>query len=165
LALRDDHTQIAQLLIEKQKVNVDLGGGSFGAPIHIAVSKNKYAIIKSLVARGVDVNKVDFKTQTPLHIIMDVYGRDPALAEKITRILVFNGANLNLLDLDALTPLHRVVLKKHIDGIKLIFQLNKELKARRMTPFDLNAPGGDKGYTALYFALEKKSPEIAENLF
>ena len=76
LALRDDHEEIAHILIEKEKVDVNLGGGSFYSfPIHIAVSKNKYQTISKLIKRKVDVNKVDFKLQTPLHIIMDVFSK------------------------------------------------------------------------------------------
>lgn len=167
LALRDDHEKIAHILIEKDKIDVNLGGGSFGAPIHIAVSKNKEETIRKLVKRGVDVNKVDFKLQTPLHIIMDVFSRDPIIAESITRLLVFNGANPNLQDSDELTPLHRAVIKKHNKGIDLILQLNKELNARNKEMFDINFIGGigEKRFSALFFALEKKAPEIAEKLF
>jgi ankyrin repeat protein len=167
LALRDDHEKIAHILIEKEKIDVNLGGGSFGAPIHIAVSKNKEETIRKLVKRNVDVNKVDFKLQTPLHIIMDVFSRDALIAESITRLLVFNGASPNLQDSDKLTPLHRAVIKKHNRGIDLILQLNKELNARHKEMFDINFVGGvgDKRFSALYFALEKKAPEIAEKLF
>lgn len=98
LALRDDNEEIAHILLEKDKVDVNAGNGSFGAPLHIAVSKNKVDIINKLIKKRVDVNKLDFKRQTPLHIIMDVFSRDPVVAEEITRILVFNGAKPNLLD-------------------------------------------------------------------
>lgn len=120
LALRDDKEEVAHILLEKDTVDVNEGNGSFGAPLHIAVSKNKVAIIKKLIQKQVDVNKLDFKMQTPLHIIMDVYSRETKLAEEITRLLVFNGAKPNILDSDKLSPLHRAVMKKHTEGISLI---------------------------------------------
>lgn len=165
LALRDDHEEIAHVLIEKEKVDVNLGGGSFGAPIHIAVSKNKYQTIHKLILRNVNVNKVDFKLQTPLHIIMDVFSRNTELAEEITRILVFNGAKPNMKDSEHLTPLHHAVIKKHIEGVQLICQLNKELNARNKEIFNLNMMGGEKGYTAIYYAFDKRATDIAEMLF
>lgn len=165
LALRDDKEEVAHILLEKEKVDVNAGYGSFGAPIHIAVSKNKIKTIHKLIKKNVDVNKLDFKKQTPLHIIMDVFSRDPELAEEITRILVFNGAKPNLLDSEKLSPLHRAVIKKHIKGINLIAQLNKELSVRNKEIFDLNLVGGEKKFTPIYYALEKKADNIAELLF
>jgi hypothetical protein len=165
LALRDEREEVAKILLEKDKVDVNAGFGSFGAPIHIAVSKNKINIIEKLIKRKVDVNKLDYKHQTPLHIIMDVYSRDTELAEKITKILVFNGAKLNLLDSDKLSPLHRAVIKKHSLAIKLIWDLNKKLEVRKKEVFDINLIGGEKKYTPIYYALEKKWTKISELLF
>lgn len=165
LALRDDHEEIANILIEKEKVDVNLGGGSFGAPIHIAVSRNKVKTLLKLVKRNVDINKVDFKLQTPLHIIMDVFTRNIRLAEEITRVLVFNGAKPNVMDSDKLTPLHHAVTKKHQEGVELICKLNKILQERNKEMFDLDLPGGDKGFTPIYYALERRAIPIAELLF
>ncbi|CAI2380891.1 unnamed protein product [Moneuplotes crassus] len=165
LALRDDHEEIANILIEKEKVDVNLGGGSFGAPIHIAVSRNKVKTLLKLVKRNVDINKVDFKLQTPLHIIMDVFTRNTRLAEEITRVLVFNGAKPNQMDSDQLTPLHHAVTKKHQEGVELICKLNKVLQARNKETFDFDLAGGDKGFTPIYYALERRAIPIAELLF
>ena len=111
LALRDENDEIAQILLEKDKVDVNAGNGSFGAPLHIAVSKGKVDILKKLIKKKADVNKLDFKKQTPLHIIMDVFSRDVKIAEEITRILVLNGSQLNIMDSEKLSPLHRAVIK------------------------------------------------------
>lgn len=165
LALRDDKDEIAHILLEKDKVDVNAGNGSFGAPLHIAVSRSKVDIVNKLIKKHVDVNKLDFKKQTPLHIIMDVFSRDTKLSEEITRILVFNGAKPNLLDSEKLSPLHRSVIKRHSEGVQLITQLNKELGNRNKETFDLNLVGGEKKYTPIYYALEKKAGDIAELLF
>ncbi|CAI2380410.1 unnamed protein product [Moneuplotes crassus] len=165
LALRDDHEEIANILIEKEKVDVNLGGGSFGAPIHIAVSRNKTNTINKLIMRDVDINKVDFKLQTPLHIIMDVFSRNVEMAEEITRMLVFNGAKPNIKDSEQLTPLHHAVTKRHHKGVELICKLNKNLNARKKEIFNLNSTGGDKAFTAIYYALERRLIPTAEMLF
>lgn len=165
LALREEKEEIAHILLEKDKVDVNAGEGSFGAPLHIAVCKNKVDIVNKLIKKNVNVNKLDFKQQTPLHIIMDVFTRDVKVSEEITRILVFNGAKPNLIDSEKLSPLHKAVIKRHLEGVKLIIQLNKELRERGKEIFDINLAGGEKQYTPIYYALEKKEAEIAEALF
>jgi ankyrin repeat protein len=111
------------------------------------------------------VNKLDFKRQTPLHIIMDVFSRDVKVAEEITRILVLNGAKLNELDSEKLSPLHKAVIKKHVEGVKLIIKLNKELKQQESELFNLNLQGGEKRFPPIFYALEKKETATAELLF
>ena len=51
LALRDEKEDVAHILLEKDSVDVNKGDGSFGAPLHIAVSKNKIEIIKKLIEK------------------------------------------------------------------------------------------------------------------
>ena len=96
---------------------------------------------------------------------MDVFSRDVKIAEEITRILVFNGAKLNLIDSEKLSPLHRAVMKRHIEGIKLIIRLNKELGERGKELFDINLAGGEKKYAPLFYALERKDTSTSELLF
>ena len=96
---------------------------------------------------------------------MDVFSRDIKIAEQITRLLVLNGARPNCLDSDKLSPLHKAVIKKHEGGIKFICKLNKELKRLNKETFNLNLVGGEKKYTPIYYAFEKKANDIAEYLF
>ena len=96
---------------------------------------------------------------------MDVFSRDVKIAEEITRILVLNGAKLNELDSEKLSPLHRAVNKKHIDGVKLIIKINKELKGQDREIFNINLEGGERKYPPIFYALEKKENTIAEMLF
>ena len=51
LALRDENDEIAKILLEKDRVDVNAGNGSFGAPLHIAVSKGKVSILKMLIKK------------------------------------------------------------------------------------------------------------------
>ena len=48
LALRDDNEEIAHILLEKEKVDVNAGNGSFGAPLHIQLLNAKYFSLKKL---------------------------------------------------------------------------------------------------------------------
>ena len=55
LAIRQENTQAALLLIEGG-ADVNVGGGIFGSPLHLATVKQKTAIIESLVKRKADLN-------------------------------------------------------------------------------------------------------------
>ena len=49
LAIRDDHFDAAVILINNKTVDVNLGGGLFGSPMHLAVVKLEVWIIKKLL--------------------------------------------------------------------------------------------------------------------
>lgn len=49
LSLFENKEEIARIILEKERVNVNLGKGVSGAPIHIAVNKVMYNIVKKLL--------------------------------------------------------------------------------------------------------------------
>lgn len=59
LAIREEKFEVAKLLIESDKVDVNLGGGIYGSPLHLAVVKLECWLIKALLERNADVNKTD----------------------------------------------------------------------------------------------------------
>lgn len=48
LAIREDNFEAAVILIN-EKVDVNLGGGIFGSPLHLAVVKVEVWIVKKLI--------------------------------------------------------------------------------------------------------------------
>ena len=56
LAIRREHYEIAQTLIEAG-ADVNLGGGIFGSPLHLAIARLKIHLVQSLVSRGADLSK------------------------------------------------------------------------------------------------------------
>jgi ankyrin repeat protein len=54
-----------------------MGGGIFGSPMHLAVVKLELKIVDSLILKEADVNKVDCDGNTPLHLVMNVFSKNP----------------------------------------------------------------------------------------
>jgi hypothetical protein len=76
LAIREDRFDAAVILINSPGVDVNLGGGIFGSPMHLAVVKLEVWIVKKLLMRGADVNKADCDGNTPLHLVMNVFSKN-----------------------------------------------------------------------------------------
>ncbi len=80
----------------KIPVDVNIGGGQFCSPIHIAVAQLEVKIINRLIIRKVDVNAIDLSTgDQPLHLLMTVYSKNIIAARNILNFLVEAGADLN----------------------------------------------------------------------
>ena len=90
LAIREDRFDTALLLINSAQstsnnqnnnpsplsVDVNLGGGIFGSPMHLAVVKLEVWIVKRLLMKGAQVNKADCDGNTPLHLVMNVFSKN-----------------------------------------------------------------------------------------
>lgn len=65
------------MILINEKVDVNLGGGIFGSPLHLAVVKVEVWIVKKLIQSNADVNKADNEGNTPLHLVMTVFSKNP----------------------------------------------------------------------------------------
>jgi len=106
---------------------VNLGGGIYGGPMHLAVVKLEIGLVRSLILKGADVNKADCDGNTPLHLVMNVFSKNPQKYAYITEILVMNGAKVNLKNNDNWTPIHLAAKKQQEKGIKTILKMNEML--------------------------------------
>ena len=77
LAIREEKFTAAQILIESEEVNVNMGGGIYGSCLHLAVVKLEIWLIKSLIKKGADVNKTDCDGKTALHFVMSLFSKNP----------------------------------------------------------------------------------------
>ena len=77
LAIRDEKFEAAQILINAEGVDVNLGGGIYGSPLHLAVVKLEIWLIKILIKKGADVNKTDCDGKTSLHFVMNLFSKNP----------------------------------------------------------------------------------------
>lgn len=105
LAIREENFEGASILINSN-VDVNLGGGIFGSPMHLAVVKLEIWIVRSLIMKEADVNKADCDGNTPLHLVMNVFSKNPQKCAYIAETLVLNGAKVNIKNNDNWSPLH-----------------------------------------------------------
>lgn len=106
LAIREDKFDTAVILINSAVVDVNLGGGIFGSPMHLAVVKLEVWIVKKLLMRGADVNKADCDGNTPLHLVMNVFSKNSQKCMSICDLLISHGAKANMKNNDNWAPLH-----------------------------------------------------------
>ena len=60
-------------MIDSEDVDVNMGGGIYGSPLHLAVVKLEIWLIKALIKKGADVNKTDCDGKTALHFVMNLF--------------------------------------------------------------------------------------------
>jgi len=112
--------------------DVNLGGGIFGSPVHLAVVKLKISIIQSLIDKKADLNKQDSDGNTPLHLVMNIFSKNPERCSHILELLAMNGAKVNHKNHDHWAPLHTAVRKGQEKGVNAIIKLNKKLADKNL---------------------------------
>jgi ankyrin repeat protein len=70
-----------------------------------------YPIIKSLIDHNADLNIVDQYGNTPLHLIINIYSKNPDMCRKILIELLERRVHLNILNNDKWAPIHIAVRK------------------------------------------------------
>ncbi|XP_044260923.1 uncharacterized protein LOC123008925 [Tribolium madens] len=113
-------------------------------PIHTATTKGKYESIPEIISLGREVNQVDNKGMTPLHLAVNTY--QPF---KIVKTLLDNGADVNLKDKDGYTALHHLLqgLCPDRDTFDLLitgrgeFEINSKT-VKFLTPLHIAAQAG-----------------------
>jgi len=76
LAIREENFDAAVILLNAD-VDVNLGGGIYGSPLHLATVKLEVWIVKELIKKKANVNKVDNDGNTALHLLMNVFSKNP----------------------------------------------------------------------------------------
>lgn len=99
MAIRQENYEAALALINGG-ANVDLGGGIFGSPMHLAIVRLKISIIQNLIDKQADLNKQDSDGNTPLHLIMNIFSKNPEKCGHVIELLCMNGALTNCLNSD-----------------------------------------------------------------
>ena len=141
LAIREENFDAGVVLINAG-VDVNLGGGIFGSPMHLAVVKLEVWIVKMLIMKNADVNKTDCDGNTPMHLVMNVFSKNPQKCASICELLVMNGAKVNVKNNDNWAPIHIAARKGQDKGVQTIIKINSMLKDKGIEHFDLNITGG-----------------------
>lgn len=64
-------------LLEKEKVDVNKGGGINGSPLHIAVVRLMTGVVRVLLQRKSLINPIDNMQRTPLFMLFTVFDKNP----------------------------------------------------------------------------------------
>ena len=114
-ALRNEHIQVAELLLQHGAV-LNIKGGGGRTLLHAAVADGLMDAVQWLLNNGASVNAQQDYHQTPLHL---------AAAKgnlELVRMLLGHGADVNAADKFNHTPLYEASGGGHIDIVRLLIQ-------------------------------------------
>ena len=150
----------------KHGANPVKGGGIYGSPLHLATRKLNFQIVRDIINRGENLNKIDSEGYTPLHHSMAMMSGGNPRAIAITQFLLENGVNPNAKNKEGWSPLHLAVRKKDLKTLQWIILYNREAQEvhGRDEVFNLNKRGGLYEYTPLHVASNTEAYEILEVL-
>lgn len=116
--------------------------------LHQAVADGNIEQVKSLIAKGADVNAKDERGQTPLHFAAR-RGH-----EEIVRLLIAEGADVNVsMEDGSWTPLLDAASNGHTQVVKLLLEKGAKVDV-----------GDNYGYTPLYYAIWSEDGEMVRML-
>lgn len=128
--------------------------------IHVACSLNKMDILAKLLQYGADVNAIDYKGNTGLHIAIQE-GNDKCVSTILNPLFKLTNnetkLDLNIRNFNGCTPLHLAAKKDNLNVVKMLEQKAIEL---RTNIFDMVE--GKNGNSALHIAVESDSNRVAE---
>ena len=108
------------------------GSGTFGSLLHMAVAKMQTDQVRIMLEHEVSPNLVDeISGDSPLHLLMAAYAKNPEEAKVIVQLLVDFGAALNARNKDGWTPLHIAVRRGNLNATKALLEVggNKPQKS------------------------------------
>ena len=151
ISIKQDKVSICRMLIGAG-ASFRYGAGSYGSVLHIAVYKCEIWLIEMILLAGVDVNMIDAEGNTPLHILMGVFGRQKFKCKRIGDMLMMKNPLVNFYNHENWTPLHIASRKGFSSAIKWIVKKNKILIEEKKEAFDLNIRGGSLNWVPLHLA-------------
>jgi ankyrin repeat protein len=130
--------QIIRKLISPENINMQSGSGS--TALHMATFLAYWAISPDLLEAGADVNLVNERNETALHIACKHDFCHPIPMSIFTQLI--SPHNINLPDKDGDTPLHIAALHTGVMFIPTLLEHGADINVR-----------GSRNRTALHFAI------------
>jgi ankyrin repeat protein len=163
IALREDNVAAAKLLVQAG-ARLDVGGGSFGSALNLAVIKSEPWLVSAILRAGGDVNLKDSDGNTCLHHLMAVYKKHKHRNSLIADLVVDAGVEVNALNNEKWAALHIAARKGQTAGIRWICCKNEEIRRIKGETFDLNIVGGTHAWTPLHMAAHSGQFKTVEAL-
>lgn len=113
--------------------------------LHSAVRGNNTDIAEFLIDNGADVNGVNWKKDTPLHICSKI---------NTVQLLIKKGANINARNESGETPLYEAICHNRVEIAEVLIDNGADVNAK-------NSQGG----TPLHEAVQHSNPNVIEFLF
>lgn len=163
LALKENNIKAASLLIENN-ADLSIGGGCFGSALNLAVLKSEPKLVYKLLSSGLSPNTADFRGNTSLHSLVEVFDKQKHQNTLIGDMLIQHGAELNRENNEKWTPVHLAAKEKQTSALKWMKKKNIILGIERKDGFDFSKQGGAHGWTSLHIASHSGDYNTAEVL-
>ena len=114
-----------QILIE---TGVDVNTGYLESSLlHQAVYGGNTDIVKLLIDADSNVNSIDFKGRTPLHIAAELQSLD------ILKVLLKAGADIHMKNEKGFNPLHEAMYSRNIEVVKLLLDAGSDINSQSLS--------------------------------
>ena len=133
--MREEHFNAAMYLLMMPSFTYfdsSKGSGTFGSLLHLAVAKMQSDHVRIMLEHEVSPNHIDeISGDSPLHLLMTAYQKNPDEAKVILQLLYDFGANLNARNKDNWTPLHIAIRRGNLNSTKALLEIggNKPQKS------------------------------------
>lgn len=122
LAAENGHLRCCQILLEVRGIEKDSQNRDGRTALHIAAQKDRVAVVKALIRKGVDLNLKDNNRRTALHLAAEA-GRP-----KVVQVLCdARGIKLDASDSEGRTALHLATLKKKAPVVKALAEKGEKV--------------------------------------
>ena len=166
-AMREDLYKVAmQILLHKRFTYLDSikGAGTFGSLLHLAVAKLQPEHVDVMLSHGVNPNIFDLiQKDTPCHLLVSCFNRNPHIARLIMQLLSDAGGDLNAKNKEGCTPLHWAIKKTSFQAIQALIEIGLHVSDKKMK-VDLSAFCGMERQTPMHLAAQSNSHEILQLL-
>ena len=137
VAIRNDASNVAELLIADPKVDPDRTNASLETPMMLAAYRNRKELVEKLIARGAEVNH---KGWTALHYAASVG------SVEIVKLLLDSAAYIDAESPNQTTPLMMAARSKQHEVCKLLIEEGADpslINQRDLAAADFAARAGD----------------------
>lgn len=172
-AIHEEKYLSAKLLIQSG-CNVNIGGGEYGCPLNLGITRLQFYLVKDLIKYGGNPNLESKNGDHSLNFLFQEWDNPQPIFQKIFNFLMENSAFPNKKNELGYCPLHIVLAKKLKEPLKAIIKYNqnfsdkskifdfkKKTTNQKQTCLHLAAIGDDT--EAIWEILQQK--ECAEQLF
>ena len=163
LALKENNIVAAGVLMNSG-ADLAIGSGFYGSALNMAVLKSEPKLVEQLLKRGLSPNNMDYRGNTCLHSLVEVFDKQKHRNCIIGDLLVKYGVSFNAENNERWTAVHLAAKEKQLGAIKWMKKTNKKMRLNKKEGFDFSRAGGLQGWSPLHIATHLGDYDIAESL-